>query len=222
MEYKIDKAEVLRYLGVRGTASDTKTEALIEECASELSSVVRPKYIYRSFNLTISGNNFSLNGYSTTFSGKTAEERLDGCSSCYLLAATLGIEADTLIRRAQVADMARAVVYDACATDLIEKVCDSAELEISKLVAAKGLGTRDRFSPGYGDLSLSLQRDICLLLDTDRKIGLTHTPDFLLIPTKSVTAIVGICSEEESNNNLTHCIKKCDQCNMKDICSFCR
>lgn len=217
MNYKIDKAEVLRYLGVKGDP-DPQTESIIDECSSHLSSVVRPKYIYHKFDLLYDGTNYSLIDCDTALSGETAGIRLHGCSCCYVIAATLGHEADVLIRKAQVTDMARAVVYDACATDLIEKVCDYTESVISALAASEGLYAGQRFSPGYGDFPLSLQKDICRLLDTNRKIGLTPTDDFLLLPTKSVTAFIGIGAEPSANKS--NCKNSCENCNMANSCTY--
>ena len=217
MNYEIDKAEVFRYLGIKGRP-DTQTELLIEKCAKELSSVIRPKYIYRRFDLLHNEAGYSLTDCNTILSGKTADDGFHDCNFCYIMAATLGHEADALIRKAQVSDMVRAVVYDACATDLIEKVCDYAESEISSLAASDGLYSGRRFSPGYGDLPLSLQKDICHLLDTNRKIGLNLTDDYLLLPTKSVTAFIGIRPEPSSDKS--NCKNGCQNCNMANHCMY--
>ena len=217
MNYKIDKTEVLRYLGIKGNP-DPQTERLIEKCAKELCSAIRPKYTSHCFDLLYDGKNYSLMDCNTILSGETADSRLHGCSYCYVMAATLGHEADTLIRKAQVTDMARAVVYDACATDLIEKVCDCAEAEISSLAKSKGLYARQRFSPGYGDLPLSLQKDISRLLDTGRKIGVTLTDELLLLPTKSVTAFIGISPAPSADK--PNCKNSCENCNMANRCTY--
>lgn len=168
---KIDKNEVLRYLKAK---PDENTLNLIEKCSKELLQAVKPKTIIKEF--TLGHNPLSIEGI--PLKGKSIAKFLDGYSTCYLLGATLGIEADTLILKAQATDMARAVVLDACATDLIEKVCDNA---VSKR----------RFSAGYGDLPIEFQSDIFRLLDIERKIGVYLTDAYLLTPTKSVTAIIG-------------------------------
>ena len=50
----------------------------------------------------------------------------------------------------------------------------------------------ERFSPGYGDLDMAVQKDLCLVLDTGRTIGVTLTESCMMVPVKSVTAIVGL------------------------------
>jgi hypothetical protein len=49
-----------------------------------------------------------------------------------------------------------------------------------------------RFSPGYGDLPLDTHINLLGALDTSRKIGLTVSRSLILIPSKSVTAIIGV------------------------------
>ena len=55
-----------------------------------------------------------------------------------------------------------------------------------------GKSLRTRVSPGYGDISLTMQKDIFAILDCERKIGITLNEDLLMSPSKSVTAIAGI------------------------------
>lgn len=214
MEYNIDKSEVRRYLGIPKETDDI-TEGLIDECIRELTAAVRPKSVLRTFAITRDNNRLHLDECSITLTGNTADERLSGCTSCALLGATLGIEADNLIRTAQSSNMAKAVIFDACATDLIEKVCDRAQSELAEQAAEAGLLITERFSPGYGDLPLELQKDICSVLDLGRKIGVYLTNELLLLPTKSVTAFIGIGSAAAKGQ------RGCAYCTMKGSCRFC-
>lgn len=214
MEYNIDKSEVRRYLGIP-KETDEVTERLIDECIKELTAAMRPKFVRRTFAITKDNSCIYLDECNMTLTGDTAGKRLSGCTSCALLGATLGIEADNLIRIAQSSNMAKAVIFDACATDLIEKVCDRAQSELAEEAAKKGLLITERFSPGYGDLPLELQKDICSVLDLGRKIGVYLTNELLLLPTKSVTAFIGIGSAAEKGK------KGCASCTMKGSCRFC-
>ena len=58
--------------------------------------------------------------------------------------------------------------------------------------AVAGCALRHRFSPGYGDLPLSVQPAFLAALDATRRLGITLTSSFLMVPTKSVTAFVGV------------------------------
>lgn len=205
--YTIDVKEVLRYLGAK---PNNEIEGLISECSQTLIKTASPKYIWRELEL----DGLKIADCGIAFEGSTASNWLDGCSRCAFLAATLGIEADMLIRRAQNTDMARAVVYDACATDLIEKACDRAQEEIRECARERGMTITDRFSPGYGDFPLEFQKSLCGILDTTRRLGVCLTDNFLLTPTKSVTAIVGM------GNNENRFKRGCSTCVMRNRCKF--
>ena len=84
------------------------------------------------------------------------------------------------------------LVYDAACSDLVEWAADSAQAEVAAWARERGLFCGRRFSPGYGDLPLEVQPRLLDVLDAPRRLGLTATRDLLLVPTKSVTAVVGI------------------------------
>jgi cobalamin-dependent methionine synthase I len=132
---------------------------------------------------------------------------LSGCGEAYLFAATLGTKADFLLERASKIDMSRAVVLQACAAALTESVCDEAERELSAEAAKRGLFLRPRYSPGYGDFSILHQRDLLGILQAQKKIGLAMTQDSMLVPTKSVTAVIGLTAEQTTCH-----IAKCMGC----------
>ena len=68
--------------------------------------------------------------------------------------------------------------------------------QVKMNAAVHGLAGNWRFSPGYGDCPLSAQRSIVNALNATRLIGLTVTPTSLLMPTKSVTAVIGLFDGE--------------------------
>ena len=104
--------------------------------------------------------------------------------------ATVGIEIDRLIARYSKIQPSRSVMLQAIGTERVEALCDvfctelSAEREESKL--------HSRFSPGYGDLPLDIQREIFRALECGKRIGVTLGENLFMTPTKSVTAIIGV------------------------------
>ena len=70
------------------------------------------------------------------------------------------------------------------------------------------------FSPGYGDWSLAAQDRVLDLLQAPKRIGLTLTEGGMLVPEKSITALVGISDRPEEA-----CGQKCVRCNKTD-CPF--
>ncbi len=211
-----NKAEILRYLGYHSQKVDPQTEALIDDCIEELLKVAKPRYVYRIFTVQQDSLNETifLPECNLTLSGRDIYEHLRECRKCAIMSATLGIEVDNLIRVTEAETMSRAVILDACATELIEKLCDFVELEIASLAAKEKRGINYRFSPGYGDCPLTLQNRIGDVLDTSRKIGLTITENALMIPRKSVTAFIGFTIQIKKNTN------KCATCSMGGRCKF--
>lgn len=216
MNIELDKQEVLRYLGYRGQTIDAQTHALIDSCMDAMLKTAKPRYVYRVFSVQadMEKEQIILPDCGLVLPGRDIYEHLRECRSCAMMAATLGIEADNLIRVSEAGEMSRAVVLDACATEMIEKVSDWAEREIELLATREKKGITSRFSPGYGDLPLTLQGRFGEILDTVRKIGLTITENALMIPRKSVTALIGFTVRPKRQTS------KCAVCSMGGQCKF--
>lgn len=187
MLLKYNEKEILRYLGYCGVSADEQTGSLIDEVYQELLKVIQPKYIYREYDFDRSDDGVTIEDIE--FKSKKFLFHLKNSSSVVLFGATLGAGADTLVRRYSVSDTARAAVTHAVAASLIENLCDQACEEIKYTLG----GThRPRFSPGYGDLEISTQRDFFKLLDMSRRLGVSLSDGCIMTPTKSVTAFIGI------------------------------
>lgn len=215
---KVDKNEILRYLGYNGQALDNNTINLIDECIEKLNNTIKPRYIYKIFKIEDKDTEIYIKDADLALKGKDIKNHLKGCGDCAVLAATLGINADNLIRITQSISMSEAVVLDACAVEFIEKVCDNIcnEIENSLKKADGELKITSRFSAGYGDLGIEIQPDILRIVDAQRKIGLTVTESNIMIPRKSVTAIVGIYK----GNRESKPQKGCGRCTLKDSCMY--
>ena len=122
---------------------------------------------------------------------KSLAKLCQSSDECLLLCATLGIGVDRLVLKTASISARDAFVIDAMADALIESLCDYAEARI-----CEGLLTTGRFSPGYGDLELSLGGEIIALTDAERAIGIKLTASGLMIPKKSVNAIIAIRKNE--------------------------
>lgn len=121
---------------------------------------------------------------------------LTGCSRILLFGATIGLETDRLIARYGRISPVKSLFFQAIGAAAIEELCDTFCRDMEQAYAPARL--KPRFSPGYGDVPLTLQRDIFALLDCPRKIGLTLNESMLMSPGKSVTALVGIQDPSET------------------------
>ena len=154
-----------------------------------------------------------LEGRGVTLPGGTARRMLEQCGQAVLLLCTRGAGFEAMLRAEQVRDMARAVILDACGSAWVEAGCDEAERELSARFPGQYL--TDRFSPGYGDLPLSLQRDICGSLDAPRRLGVQVTDSLLLNPSKTVTAVIGLSDRPQPAR-----IRGCGFCNLRETCQY--
>lgn len=210
---KLNKQEALRYLGCAAQVPDENTEKLIEECEREILKAAKPKYLYKAFDIAFTEDGVLLEECSILLTGSDIKEHLEGCFGAVLMCATISSDIDRIIRTAQVTDMAKAVIMNSLASVAVEQVCEKTELIIND--EFKDCEKTWRYSPGYGDLPIELQKDILTVLDAPKKIGLCTGNTSMLLPVKSVTAIIGL-SKEKVNRKRRGCIS----CNLKETCQF--
>ena len=106
-------------------------------------------------------------------------------------------------------------VVDAMASAVMEELCNALEAEIRTSVQAQGHYLTGRFSPGYGDCPLTLQQPFAIALDTVRGLGMAVTPENLLTPRKSVTAILGV-----ADHPVTGARAGCGHCLLREKCEY--
>lgn len=192
----IDRREVLRYLGYGGVSDISGVEAVYDQCERMLLPVLSPRACYALFPLRFdeepNGTILDL-GFARTTSRSLALN-LAGCDRIALFAATVGPGVDRLIVKYNKLSPARAVILQAMGAAAVESFCDEVNRQITNEYGA----TRPRFSCGYGDLPLTLQRNIFEALSVTKHLGITLTEGDLMMPSKSVTAIVGIKKENFS------------------------
>ena len=165
---EVDIAEALRYLGI-GHSPPEDLRRQTAELARMLTARVAPRYVCRIFPLEFGEGGIQLAQTEAVLTGRTAQVMLAQCRQAAVLCCTLGAEFEALLRARQARDMAQAAILDACGSALVEAGCDAAQEELARRCPQSYF--TDRFSPGYGDLPLELQRPICALLDTPRRVG---------------------------------------------------
>lgn len=204
---EIHQKEVLRYLGCPHTTEEKILKA-VEECIEELSHSLACKACFSFFDI-LSRENEVLDFGAFKTSSAALASHLTGCDKIILLAATIGINADRLIHKYSRISPSKAVICQAVGAAAIEQWCDEVCLEFEHSDFASDRHLTSRFSPGYGDLPLDLQKNIFEILQAPKKIGLTLTDSQMMTPTKSVTAIVGLSKESVKRA----CGNKCAKCN---------
>lgn len=213
--YNIPKNEVLRYLGYNGQELDLQTDNMINECILLALSVCTPGYTYITSDVFFNKNTVTLNGTNLTLEGSDILSHLNGSEKCITLACTLGMGFETELLKLQAKSATKAVIFDAVGTAFIEEFADRTEEKLLLPYKEKGYFSKFRYSPGYGDLKLELQKDIITTLDAQKRIGLLVTDTNILIPRKSITAFIGIFKTPQKKPQ-----SKCEICSARSACSM--
>ena len=200
----INRDEALRYLGYKDNINIDNLTPILDKCENELLKAIEPRFIYK----------FQVENTSLVLTGNSILNHLNGCYGVILLSATLSMGADKVISEHQVNDMTSALILDSMASTAIEQVCDTAEKEIREKISKDNFMTW-RFSPGYGDLPITIQREFVRVTDAEKRIGLTVNEGGILLPRKSVTAIIGLSKEPIPKQR-----RGCAYCNMNKTCQF--
>lgn len=205
--------EALRYIGIPKDKAEDALKEKVRQGFKRLAQIEQPKVIYQKLPLLKKEDEVIIGTSYCQTKSKDLIKLFKNCTSCIVMAATLGYEVDKEIHKLQKIDMLDAVILDACASVKIDKICDNAEHEIMSQLNENEYLTM-RFSPGYGDVPLQLNEAILKLLMAQKRIGLTLTKTEMLLPTKSITALIGLSSQKENR------VKSCSHCNLVSTCLY--
>lgn len=217
----VDRGEVLRYLGYHGQELTPELEGRLDAVVERCLQTARPRACLRQFGIKERGKTADgmpevvLDGCSLKLAGTSMQEHLQGAVAVGVMAVTIGADIERELRRLALVDPLEQVMFDAAATAVVERAADAAEARLVSLGAEQNLHANWRFSPGYGDLPLACQVELLASLDATRRLGITLTPSLLMVPTKSVTAVVGYFTEPRHGAR-----PGCGTCNLREWCTI--
>ncbi len=212
---QINRKEVLRYLGHKGQHIDGNIERLIDECREEIRKVINPKWIYEYKDINIIEKGVEIKNTNMILIGNDIKNLLKECTKCALMAVTLGNEIERKTRLYEHINLTKAIIIDACANTVVEEICDEVEEKIRQELKEKNMSITYRYSPGYGDLPIEIQNNFLRTINAEKLIGLTVSQSNILLPRKSVTAVIGI-----SDKKLEKKKRNCSTCSNYNNCSF--
>ena len=209
----VDRDEVLRYAGIAskemraGLGGDDPLDELYDDVMEQCRGVFSYRLGYRHISL-MKDVGMSPSGYDESqaaaagMSGmpllayfkrsKNLMKSLSRCDEVIVFAATVGAGIDRLIKRYERNEPARALMLQALGAERVEALCDMFEYELRSDANAAGYKMYPRYSPGYGDLSIEVQTEMLRVLDAERRLGITLSQSYLMSPSKSVTAVIGL------------------------------
>ena len=201
----MDRKEVLRYLGYEDQDIDDDLNQKIDDNIEVLSKI-KGHTIYQVFDIA-KGDMISVENTKLFLKGRSIQYILSQSKQVIIFAVTLGSEVDQMILKASYLSKVDQMILDVCASVRIEELLD-------EMVEGIDRHQTPRFSPGYGDLDLSIQKTLVEVIH-GRRIGLTVTDSSLLIPKKSVTGIIGL-----SDSEMDVAYRFCDDCLKRTSCDF--
>lgn len=197
----LDRDEALRYLGYSGQIVDGELLERFEELACACERDLRPACVHAAFPVDGARTRWdeddedprvALAGCGLVLPGRDIARHLRGAREAVLMACTLGAASERELRKHAAVSPADALMYGAAASALVEAAAEACDATIAREAGSRGLFAGSRYSPGYGDLPLSVQAAFLAALDATRRIGLAVTEGNVLVPTKSVTAVIGL------------------------------
>lgn len=218
LKARIDSDSALAFLGHTGQALDRSLKARLEEMARRCEDENTPRYLWRTFDIDSVEETISLRGSSLELPGASIRAHLDGATGATLLAVTLGVAWRQTLEQLNATSPTDALLYDACANALTEAAAEEAHRRLAEAAATENREAHARFSPGYGDLPLSIQPAFLKEIDAPRKAGIIATADNLLEPAKSITAIVGLFPLGSGSANGD--VHLCERCAAHAYCNF--
>jgi hypothetical protein len=143
--------------------------------------------------------------------GKIIQSNLKNSDTIVFIIATLGNELETLSKIYMDSnDILKGYLIDKIGSELVETLTDKTENYLQEFIDPYELKMTNRYSPGYCGWNVSDQQKLFSLLP-DKFCNVSLNEDSLMIPIKSISAVIGIGENVERKNY---------QCSICDI-EFC-
>ncbi len=192
MNFSTLKADALAYLSPKQIPLDAQTEQALQECFSYLLAHDSFRFVSAEYDAPLD-----------FLRAEPYASFLEGAQGYYLIAGTLGIEIDRHLRALSLTDLAKALLFDACANAYLE-----AKMQEEKALLHPQLSYT--FCPGYAGSDL---HDLSIIFDALKleKMGMELTSSYLMLPQKSIVGIVA--------KDVTPAMR-CGDCAKKSNCTF--
>lgn len=180
----LDRREIMRYAK---SNNSTEFSAILDECIEKSWGVLNYNVGFCELKFTIKGELCDFEEFSVKSS--SLAKVLKDAKKVFLFIASVGHGIDRLIAKYSRTSPLYALTFNAIGTERVEALSDSFVKWLEEKHSLKAL---PRFSAGYGDLPLSLQEDVFALLRPEGRMGVFLSDSFIMSPSKSVTAFVGL------------------------------
>ena len=202
--------ELYETLGYRDAVPDEYILSFIDRLKKELFAVCVPQFGYRLLDGVALGTSMLIVGNQVITPYRIITKALEKSDCFYLLLATVGKEANEwILRKRGGADIMETWIADALGSVLVEAIVTAGKIKLEQIAQDKGWRITNSYSPGYCSWNVSEQRRLFAMLPKGF-CGVTLTESSLMLPIKSVSALVGV------GENVEKSAYHCDICTKKD------
>ena len=194
--FKINETRVLRELRIPAKKNlDDPAESRLKK---ELKNIIGMAYglicgkaCYCTFQIKdISENKVILDKSETLINSKKIAGILKDCEYCSLFVSTIGPQLEGRVAEMEKDNPSGAFYLEHVGNWMAEYMAEAINQRISQAITKAGFIPKKRYSAGYGDWPLESQKEI-LELTGARRIGVFISESYLMIPRKSVSALIG-------------------------------
>lgn len=196
---KLNINETKRYAGLKN--SDFSDE-LLTLATSEARIFATPKAIWQVYPYEADIATIT-SPIPLALEGSSIKTHLASSIYTAVLSVTIGPLLETQVQNYfSKGEYTKGLLLDAAGSTAVEAAADQAQLFIAQEAGKLGCEVTSRFSPGYGDWNITVQSDILSLADA-QEIGVTATESAMLLPRKSITALIGFVPHHTGITPLT-------------------
>lgn len=194
--FQIEQRAILRELRIPkaksfGELNDPKLEAELGRAVDIACTLIAGKGVYRTFPIEAKDQGrVRVLGLEDALESRSLAKVLEHAEFVSVLVATIGPSLDKKVEELTQAEPTLAYLLDRIGGWMADYMAGKIDERIEAEAKRAGFGRTMRYSPGYGDFSLSYQP---LLLEKVEgwRVGVALTEGFMLVPQKSVTALIG-------------------------------
>lgn len=194
--FEINEKRILRELKipVKKSLDDLDEKRLGKELKNIIKiayGLIHGKACYRTFLIeNISDSKVILDRSKTLIKGKKISNILKDCEYCSLFVSTIGTALENHAAEMAKDDPSGAFYLEHIGSWMAEYMAETVNNRIAQNTIKAGFVPKKRYSAGYGDWPVASQKEILELTEAKR-IGVTLTESYLMIPRKSVSALIG-------------------------------
>jgi len=194
--FEIEEKRVLRELRIPRLkhVKELKEEGVakaIKQAIDAAYTLIHGRACYKTYRIVdVQRDRVTTEASDTIFFGANMVKLLAKSDYATLLATTIGPELERKVDHLKKTHTADAYFLDVVGGWMADYMADRVDAIVQSEVTRSGYARTMRYSPGYGDWDLTVQRELLGLVEA-KSIGLSCTETYILQPRKSVTAVIG-------------------------------